>query len=115
LKQKHLILDLSVAKQKRPSQIKNLQAEITACIDKQRYMQSRHAVQRQTERNIELVDALHVLRHGYHEKRKTFFDEVFSAWKYAIRGKALDGLDIRVVIAFDAHEMIIITVMQVED
>jgi hypothetical protein len=29
---------------------------------------------------------MHVLKTGYHEKRKTSFDPVFKRWKYAIRG-----------------------------
>ena len=53
------------------------------------------------EREIELPDVLYVLKNGYHEKRKTTFDEVFQSWKYAIRGKTLDELDIRIILAFE--------------
>lgn len=61
-----------------------------------------------------IPDVLYVLKHGYHEKRKTSFDEKFQTWKYAVRGKTLDDIDIRVIIAFDDTGIMIITVMQVE-
>lgn len=87
---------------------------IIACIEQGRYLQSKHALQRQKERKIDLTDALYVLKNGYHEKKKTTYDEVFCAWKYAIRGKSLDDVDIRVIIAFDENAMLIITVMHVQ-
>lgn len=75
------------------------------------YRQSKHALERELERKIDLPDILYVLKNGYHEKRKTSFDETFQTWKYAIRGKTLDEIDIRIIIAFDDSEMMIITVM----
>ena len=75
--------------------------------------QSKHALDREAERRIILSDVVYVLKNGYHEKQKTSFDEVFLTWKYAIRGKTLDNLDIRVIIAFAADGMLIITVMHV--
>jgi hypothetical protein len=54
-----------------------------------------------------------VLKNGYHEKVKTSFDEMFQTWKYAIRGKTLENWDIRIIVTFDATQMIIITVMHV--
>lgn len=102
-----------MTKQKRQPQIKDLQAEIKACIAKRRYAQKKHAIQRQLERKIELDDVLYVLQNGYHEKSKTTFDEQFCAWKYAIRGKTLDDFDIRIIIGFHENEMFIITVMHV--
>ncbi len=54
-----------------------------------------------------------MLKNGYHEKQKTSFDEVFQVWKYAVRGKTLDGFDIRIIITFDEDGMLIITVRHV--
>lgn len=79
----------------------------------QKYTRTKHALQRQSERKIDLPDVLYVLKSGYHEKRKTSFDESFNAWKYAIRGKTLDRVDIRIIISFDDENMLIITVMEV--
>lgn len=97
----------------KPEQIDNLSEQIRKCIESERYMQTKHALQRESERSIELSDALYVLRHGRHEKNKTTFDEIFQSWKYAIRGRTLENLDIRVIVAFDENGMLIITVMHV--
>jgi len=47
------------------------------------------------------------------KNKKTSFDENFYIWKYAVRGKTLEGFDIRIIIAFDEGGMLIITVMHV--
>ncbi len=98
---------------KRPAQLVELFPKILACIDKGFYRQSKHAIERELQRKINLPDVLYVLKNGFHEKQKTSFDEVFETWKYAIRGKTLDEFDIRIIIAFDDTEMMIITVMHV--
>ena len=98
---------------KRPSQLDELFPKIRDCLDKGLYRQSKHAIERVLERKIDLLDVLYVLKNGYHEKQKTSFDEAFQTWKYAVRGKTLDNLDIRIVIAFIDIGMMIITVMHV--
>ena len=40
------------------------------------------------------------VKNGYHERRKTTFDEHYCAWKYAVRGNTLDNLDVRIIIGF---------------
>lgn len=101
--------------QKKPEQIIDLQSKIIKCIEEERYVQSSHAIEREQERRIGLADAIYVLKTGYHEKAKTKFDEVHNTWKYAIRGKTVEGLNIRVIIAFYKEDMFIITVMHVLD
>jgi len=100
-------------KNKRPAQLKDLLKKIHNCIEEERYIQTKHAIQRGSEREIELPDVLYVLKSGQHEKNKTTFDEGFTSWKYAIRGKTLSDLDIRVIVAFDETGMLIITVMHI--
>ncbi len=100
-------------KPKRPAQLDELFPKIRDCIDQGFYRQSKHAIDRELERKIELPDVLYVLKNGYHEKQKTSFDEVFQTWKYAIRGKTLDEIDIRIIVAFDDDGMMIITMMHV--
>lgn len=56
-----------------------------------------------------MPDVIYVLQNGYHEKRKTCFDEGFGTWKYAIREKTLDNIDLRTIVAFDDEMLIIIT------
>jgi hypothetical protein len=98
---------------KRPAQLEEVFPLIRDCIEKGMYRQSRHALGRADERHIVLSDVLYVLKSGYHEKQKTSFDDTFQTWKYAIRGKTLDRLDIRIIVAFDDEGMMIITVMHV--
>src|SRR5437868_2040823 len=100
-------------KPKRPSQFDELFPKIRDCIDQGLYRQSKHAIDRELERKIEIPDVLYVLKNGYHEKQKTTFDETFQKWKYAVRGMTLDEMDIRIIIAFDDDGMMIITVMHV--
>lgn len=103
-----------MVKKSKPKQLANLLNKIWKCLDQQKYTQTKHALQRQQERGIDLGDAIYVLKTGYHEKRKTSFDDVNDTWKYAIRGKTFENVDIRIIIAFDEEEdMVIITVMEV--
>ena len=97
----------------RPAQIDNLFESIRAHIDSGRYRLSIHALERQFQRDIQLPDILHTLRFGWHEKQKTKFDEGFKKWKYAIRGETLNRSPIRIIIAFDDADMLVITVMNV--
>ena len=62
---------------------------------------------------IDLKHVLHVLKTGQREESREQFDVKRQAWKYVIRGATIDGIQIRVVIAFE-DEMIIITVMRVK-
>lgn len=97
-------------KETRPPQIENLLVVIRECIDKGRYRESFHAKLRKGERDIDLLDALYVLKNGYHEKRKTAFNEMRNTWNYAIRHK-IERKDIRVIVAFDDDGMLIVTVI----
>jgi len=98
---------------KKPPQIENLFQVIRECIEQGKYILTEHAVQRVNERDISLNDAEYVLKNGYHEKNKTSFDDAFRTWKYAIRGKTVEDLDIRIILAFDKADMIVITLMHV--
>lgn len=94
-----------------PPKIDHLLSVIKKSIDTGSYRQRIHARIRGEERNIELADVKYVLKNGQHETVKTQFDEIFNTWKYAIRGKTLDGIDMRVIVAFDQNIMHIITVI----
>ncbi len=77
------------------------------------YVLSRHAIARQKERDITLRDVLAVLEHGRHEQNKDEFSVKNQTWKYAIRGKTVNGLELRVVVLFE-EEMVIVTVIDVD-
>lgn len=98
----------------RPSKLLNLLRAIAACIDGGRYLDTRHARERQVERHILRSDLLYVLLHGYHEKRKDKFEEHFNAWNYSIRGKTVDRRELRVIVALDASGMLIITAIELK-
>lgn len=100
------------SKNKKPDPLEELFPKIRDCIEQGLYRQSKHAIERELEREIDLLDVLYVLKNGYHEKQKTSFDEAFQTWKYAVRGKTLDKIDIRIIVAFDVDGMMIITVMR---
>jgi len=76
-----------------------------------RYMP--HAISREMSRDITRFEYLNVLKTGHHEKSKDEFKDEFNAWNYAIRGRSLEGRDIRVAISFDEDDMLIITVIEV--
>ncbi len=77
------------------------------------YVLRAHAVQRQKERLVRLPEILYVLEHGLHEQDKDGFDVKYQHWKHAIRGKTVDHVDLRVIVAFH-EEMAIITVIRVQ-
>lgn len=77
------------------------------------YIVSAHALQRQDQRLVNLQHVLYVLKNGNREEQKELFDVKRQMWKYAIRGKTIDGIYLRVIIAFE-EEMIIITVMRLK-
>lgn len=98
---------------KKPAQIDNLFQKIQECIENGKYILSEHAIIRMKERDIDLTDTLYLFKYGYHEKKKTSFDDIFQTWKYAIRGKTIDELDVRIIISFDKNDMIVISLMHV--
>lgn len=97
----------------KPEKLPNLFETIKECIDKGNYILTTHALDNQDKRDITLPAVLYVLKNGRHEKQKTTFDAVNNSWKYAIRAKTLNDLDIRIIVSFNEDKMIIITVMLV--
>jgi len=99
----------------RPPKIKDIISAIGSCLEPGRYRRTAHQCQRENERNVDLTDVKHVLRHGRRETAKDEFSEEFNTWKYAMRGKTVDGLDVRVIVAFDENIMHIITVINLTE
>ena len=87
-------------------------ALIKTCLDEGRFLDTRHAIERKTERQITRPEILFVLRRGHHEKKKDRFDERYRAWNYSIRGKTVDRRELRVIISFDENGMLIITAIE---
>lgn len=76
------------------------------------YILREHAIERQQQRRISLPDVLRVLEYGRHENEKDIFDVKNQRWKHAIRGRTINGIDLRVIVAFQ-EKMAIITVIKV--
>jgi hypothetical protein len=103
-----------MANKVKPAKLQNVVDRVKESIEKGKYTLTPHTLDRQRGRFISLPETLHVLKTGYEDKQKTSFDEERNTWKYAIRGKTIrDELDVRVIVAFDEHDMVIITVMRV--
>jgi len=68
-----------------------------------------HALERLAEREITRPEVFFVLKTGKHERAKDRWDETFGMWHYAIRGKTLDGKDLRIVVSVEEPHLLIIT------
>jgi hypothetical protein len=93
----------------RPEKILDLMNMICTCIEEGRYLDTRHAWERQDERRINRPEILYVLKHGHHEKNKDKFNEFYHSWDYSVRGKTVDRRELRVIVSFDENGMLIIT------
>jgi Domain of unknown function (DUF4258) len=98
-----------------PEKLLNLMSVIRACIEDGRYLDTRHAFERQDERRISRPEILYVLKNGHHEKKKDKFDEFHREWNYAVQGKTVDRRNLRVIVSFDeASGMLIITAIELK-
>lgn len=73
-----------------------------------RFRDSRHAQERKAERDVDLYDIQKVIGTGFHEPSEDRYQQEHQSWSYAIRGRTVDGVDIRVVIAFDEEDSLVI-------
>lgn len=99
----------------RPPKVKDLLALVKKHLDAGTYLDTRHAAERKKQRRITLPEVLTVLRNGYHEKRKDEYQEFYNAWTYAVRGKTVDGRQLRVCVSFDEPGMLLITTIDLDD
>jgi hypothetical protein len=89
-----------------------LHDEIIKHIEQDKYRLTKHAEQELKNDNLDLNDALHVLKTGRHNHGKTRFDNGTQTWRHAIQGKTKElKKEVRVIIVF-VDEMLIITVME---
>ncbi len=99
---------------KRPAKIENVLELARECIESGKYLPTFHAECRQLERDITLLDALYVIKHGYRELKHDQFKDEWMAWNYAISGNTLQDEKIRVIISFDdKKKLLIITVINI--
>ncbi len=96
---------------KRPPKDDNLGIRIQNCLKNRKYKQSLHALERIDKRKVTFQDVLYVLETGRQEEAKDAYDEIFQNWKYSIRGKTLEDVDIRIIITINEENVVIITVV----
>ena len=97
-----------------PEKHPDLILTIRKCIEEGRYLDTRHVEDRQNERQINRPEILHVLKNGYHEKKKDKFDEFYKSWNYAVRGKTVDRRELRIIVSFNENGMLIITAIELK-
>jgi hypothetical protein len=66
-----------------------------------RIIDTRHSIFRQNGREVTFSEIIQVLEEGWHEKIKDEWKAEYSAWNYSIRGRTLDGDELRVPVFFD--------------
>ena len=98
----------------RPAKVDDVLGRVRQHVDNGTYLDTRHASQRKDERAISLLEIVHVLKGGYHEKRKDQFKPEFNDWNYAIRGKTVDGRALRIAVAFAVPGMLVITAIDLD-
>lgn len=51
---------------------------------------------------------------GFHEAKKDPFNEEFQAWDYSMRGKTIDGRNLRIVIAIVQPNVLVVTTIDLD-
>jgi hypothetical protein len=99
-------------KHPRPPKLENVLKIAKDCIENGHYLPTFHAECRQLERDITLLDALHVIKTGYREPKHDQYKEEWQAWNYAVRGNTLQNDTARVIFSFNEEAtLLIITVI----
>lgn len=106
------MFDRAKRKSLRPSKESNVIKKIHDALIKGHYRDTSHSIQRSKERKISLPDILEVLETGYHEKKKDEFRADFQSWNYAVRGKTIDGDELRIAVYFEEEMVMIATVIR---
>lgn len=73
-----------------------------------------HALERLEERGIITLEVRYVLKTGRHEHVKDEYKVEHNAWNYAIRGKTLDGRDLRIAVAIDSEGVLVVTAIDLD-
>lgn len=88
-----------------------LLAKVRRCLAEGNYQTTHHSVVRRAERNVTLPEIIYVLETGRHEPQKDSFDSHYEQWNFAILGKTIDAVPLRVAVTFDENDMLILTVI----
>jgi hypothetical protein len=75
---------------------------------------SSHANERMAQRNIIKPEVEYILSNGHHEARKDKFNKEFESWDYAIKGKTIDGRNLRIIIAIISPNVLVVTAIDLD-
>ena len=94
-----------------------LMAISTAIASKSYYFTKHADLRARTRRNVSPFEILRILKSDskYHEVKKDRFNEEFYTWNYSIRGETLDAESVRIVISFEADDLLVITVINLSE
>ena len=90
-------------------------SEVHLTLKANQYRYVGHAIQRLQQREVTYLEVKQVLRRGCHEKQKDKFKTEHGNWNYSIRGKTVDNRNLRVIVTFNEDDMLIITVIDLEE
>lgn len=98
----------------RRPKLKNILHKASEAVGEGFLLYSQHANERMLERGIVKPEVEFVLKNGHHEAKKDQYNEEFLAWDYAIRGKTVDGRNLRIVIAFVSPNVFVVTTIDLD-
>lgn len=85
-----------------------LEQFVRSQVNARRYRDSRHATVKKGVRNITLQEVNFVLKYGVRKENRDRFRDDFGAWTYAYEGKTLDGDELRIIVAIDESDRLVI-------
>lgn len=97
-----------MAARKRPPKHSDVLGLARARLASGRFRDSRHAGEKKQERDIDFYDVERVIKTGWREASEDRFKTEHQSWTYAIRGRTLDGVDVRIVVALDEEDYLVI-------
>lgn len=95
-----------------------LMLAITEAVESKNYFFTTHATTRlKQRRNVDQLQVIRILKSDskYHEPKKDTYSKEFQAWNYAVRSKTIDDEDVRIILTFDENDMLIITVINLDE
>lgn len=92
--------------------------EIKKSLRSAKYFFTEHAEKRSKNRkNVNQLQVIKILKSEakFHEKKKDKIDEIHNEWNYSIRGRTIDSEEVRIILSFDEDNMLIITVINLNE
>jgi Domain of unknown function (DUF4258) len=75
---------------------------------------SKHANERMLQRGIIKPEVEYVLMNGRHEVKKDQFNKLYSTWDYAIKGKTVDGRNLRIIVTLVEPNVLVVTTIDLD-